>query len=581
MSDAHPGQRWTEDEQRAAYARQPYGGHPGPDPYAQGPAEGYDPYAAGYGTAAAPQPGADGGDPAPGQPGYPHQQAPQGYVPHQYAPPGQSPYGYSYDSYDPYQQQPEQPYQQSDAYGGQQQYQQPYQQGYDGYGQVPRPRQEAAPGQPADHHQPPEEPAHPGPAEDDEGFHTEQFAFIDEEDEQAEDVIDWLKFTESRTERRDERKRRGRKRLIALAVVAVLAVGGGVTYLWQAGKLPGTGTSGTGKTAASGAQKRDVIVVHLRQVDSNDSSTALLVGNETTGKGSTVLLPGSLAVTTDSGTTTLAKSVVDDGAGPTRDALGTLLGADIKGTWRLDTPYLEILVESVGGITLDADATVKGGGKTLVTPGKGKELNGQAAVAYATYRAPGEPQTKQLARFGQVMQAVLTKLPSDAATATKIVDSLGAIPDPSLTDSQLGATLAHLADEAKGGDYATTLLPVQPDGTLSPQATDGVVKDVLGGTVKNSDPSGTPRISVRNATGDTAAANTAQAAVVNSGYTYLDGGTAPRQSASQVIYSSAARAATARELAKTLGLPASAVTKGNGAGNADITVVLGADYHKS
>ncbi len=558
MSDAHPRRHYAEGEQEQ-YGRPPHG-----EQYPGAPQQGYDPYAPydPYGGAPAQNPVHD---PAQGYDQGPYYQAPQGYVPQQQPQP--------YYGQDPYGRQP---------YGGE-----PYQQ--------PQPHVETEPGYGTGHQAPVPPPRQQNPsgaapsggeqsggAPSGDAFHTEQFAFIEEEDEQAEDVIDWLKFTESRTERRDERKRTARKRTIALVVLLVLALAGGVGYLWQAGKIPGLGRAARGAaTQAGGAQKRDVIVVHLRQVDSNDSSTALLVGNETTGKGTTVLLPNSLAVATDSGSTTLGKSVVDQGAAPTRDALNTLLGANIQGTWRLDTPYLEILVDSVGDIAVDTDATVKGGGKTLVTPGKAQNLNGQAAVAYATYRGPGEPQVKQLARFGQVMQAVLAKMPSDSATATQVVKNLGAIPDPSLSDSQLGATLAHLADQAKGGDYSTTLLPVQPDGTLGSQATNGVVKDVLGGTVKNTAPGGAPRVAVQNASGDKAAGSAAQVAVVNSGFTYVDAGTASVQAASQVRYTGDAQAAAAKEIAKTLGLPASAVAKGKGAANADITVVLGRDYKPS
>jgi anionic cell wall polymer biosynthesis LytR-Cps2A-Psr (LCP) family protein len=320
-------------------------------------------------------------------------------------------------------------------------------------------------------------------------FDTGMFAFI-EEDEQAEDVIDWLKFSESRTERRDERKRRGRKRVIALVVVLVLATIGGAGYLWQTGRLSGSGGRAASAQTAVDAQKRNVIVVNLRPVRSDDSSTALLVDSETTGKGATVLLPNSLSVQTNTGTTTLGNSVINQGAAPTRDALGTLLGTDIQGTWRLDTPYLEILVDSLGDITVDTDTTIKAsakdGGKTLVTPGKQQDLNGQAAVAYATYRGPGESEATQLARFGQVIQAVLMKMPSDAASATKMVDALGAIPDPSLSDAQLGASLAQLSQQVKNGSYRTAVLPVQPNGTINSQRSGSAVKDILNGAVKNS-----------------------------------------------------------------------------------------------
>ncbi|WP_421110625.1 LCP family protein [Streptomyces sp. NEAU-S77] len=422
-----------------------------------------------------------------------------------------------------------------------------------------------------------------GPDGEGEEYRTEQFSFVEEPDEDSEDVIDWLKFAETRSERRDERRRKGRNRFVALVVVLVLAAVGGVGYLWYAGKLPGLSADGDAQAAAGGQQKRDVIVVHLRELKGGRTSTALLVDNETTKKGTTVLLPNALSVATeDGGSTTLGKSVTDEGSDATRDSLSTLLGSKIQGTWRLDTPYLENLVELVGGITLDTDTTVpsaRKGESPLVKRGKEQVLSGQAAVAYATYRAPGEAQTKQLARFGQVMDAALKKVSSDTGGATKTVEQLAQIPDPSLSEQQLGASLARLAGQAKGGDYDTMMLPVQGDGTLSARATDRVVKGVLGGTVKNTDPGSAARVSVTSAGGGQDASGAARVALVNGGFTVVaatEGGS-PQQT-SRVTYTDAGQAGQAKEVAKTLGLPATSVTKGKGAANADVTVVLGADY---
>jgi anionic cell wall polymer biosynthesis LytR-Cps2A-Psr (LCP) family protein len=276
---------------------------------------------------------------------------------------------------------------------------------------------------------------------------------------------------------------------------------------------------------------------------------------------------------------------VADGVGPTRDALNSLLGTDIKGSWRLDSPYLELLVDSLGDVFVDTNANVKGTGKdsgrTLVHQGKQTELTGQAAVAYATYKGPGESQTDQLSRFGQVMQAVLKKMPSDAADATKTVQGLAQILDPSLNDRQLGASLAGLAELAKTGAYDTAVLPVQKDGTLSTQATDSVVKDVLGGAVKQSSGSSAQaRVLVKDATGSSKNASMAQAAIVNGGtYAYVPGGKASStESTSQVLYTDPARLAAAKDVASTLGLPAGAVKKGTVTANADLVVLLCKDY---
>ncbi|MFE0647904.1 LCP family protein [Streptomyces sp. NPDC059534] len=426
-----------------------------------------------------------------------------------------------------------------------------------------------------------ERPAPSRQAEDDREYRTEQFSFIEEPDEDSEDVIDWLKFTESRSERREEAKRRGRNRVVALVVVLVLAAVGGVGYLWSAGKLPGTSAPEQKGGTATGPQKRDAIVVHLHDIKSGGTSTALLVDNTTTRQGTTILLPNSIVVADDEGAaTTLGKSVEDDGSGGTREAIDNLLGTKITGTWRLDTPFLENLVEAVSSIETDTDTDVpdtKKGAEPLVRKGEKQTLNGRAAVAYATYRAPGEAEAKQLQRFGQVMYGVLRKISSDPEVATVTVETLQQILDPSLPEKDLAASLAKLAEHAKIGDYKTALLPVGQDGTLTEAASASVVKDILGGKVTPPAAGDVPRVSVRDGSGKNAT-EAARVVLINGGYAFVGGTTAGTQEKSQVLYGDDAQKATAVEVAKTLGLPTGSVTKGKLVGGAAVAVILGQDY---
>ncbi|MDO0915014.1 LytR C-terminal domain-containing protein [Streptomyces sp. DT2A-34] len=538
-------------------------------------------------------------------------------VPPQQQPPQQSydPYaqqGYGYDPYATGRQQPVPPY---DPYDTGVTGQQPPTPAYDPYGTGTHHQQQAgghsAPYDPygrtatsGQQHRVAEQTAYiphqAGPVEDpvvqdpqergERDYRTEQFAFVEEPDSDSEDVIDWLKFTENRTERREEARRRARARVIALVVVLAVAAAGGVGYLWYAGKLPALSSSDSkqGTPTAVGAQKRDVIVVHLHNTKKGGTSTALLVDNTTTNRGTTVLLPNSLALTGDDGTTTtLAKSVDDDGSSGTRDAIDTVLGTEIQGTWRLDTPYLQNLVDLVGNIEVDTDTDVPDpdakskGAAPLVRKGEDQTLSGKMAVAYATYSASGEAQNAQLERFGQVMQATLRKLTSDTQGATTTVQTLGMIIEPPLTDKDLGAFLAKLADLAKGGDYKTALLPVQTDGTLSAQASASVVKDVLGGTAKSPDKDAAVRVSVRNASGVKGNTDKARVVLLNGGFTFLEGGSASTAATSKVVYTDAADKDNATEVAKTLGLSSTAVTKGDVSANADVSVVLGQDYEPS
>ncbi|GAA2928987.1 LCP family protein [Kitasatospora cinereorecta] len=506
---------------------------------------------------------------------------------------GHDPYAGTQQQYDPYaaQQQPQQ------AQSAQQDY------GYDGaygtYGydtgrqqavddstqqwntpqnQVAAPPEAEPQGEP----EPLPEAVVPGQRRADRDYRTEQFSFIEEPDEDSEDVIDWLKFTESRSERREEARRRGRNRMVALIVVVALVVVGGAGYLWFAGKIPGVSGQDGQESTATGPQKRDVIVVHLHHTKKGGTSTVLLVDNVTTGQGTTVLLPNSLAVATDDGsTTTLGKSVDDDGSTGTREAIDTLLGTKISGTWRLDTPYLENLVELVGNIEVDTDTAVpdaKKGAAPLVNKGEAQTLSGQMAVAYATYQAPGEPQAKQLLRFGQVLRSVLRKMSEDPEAATVTVETLAQILDPSLPERDLGASLAKLAGHAKVGDYKTALLPVQDDGTLTEEATASVVEDVLGGAVKAPDPDAAVRVGIKNATGDTKGSEFARVQLVNGGYAFVDSGTTDPAASSEVLYRTAEDKAKAVEVAKTLGLSEDAVKKGEPATNADVSVLLGQNY---
>ncbi|MFW6690427.1 LCP family protein [Streptomyces sp. MAR4 CNX-425] len=547
-----------------------YRGPQGQDPYQDPYAHGYDPYGQqGYDYdqgRPAQDPGGGPGRPGPPSSGYgydydpyaqqaphpqqhypaqaPHPQAQQQYAPH--APPPAVGYDYDYDPYGPAAHSGEQPVTPAPPDGD--------------WGRIP-------------HQRPPES----EPRE----YATEQFSFVEDETESSEDVIDWLKFTESRTERREEAKRRGRNRRVALLVAVVLAVLGGGGYLWATDRLPFAGEESG--PAAAGEEQRDTLVVHLHDTEGGGSATALLVNNATTGKGTTVLLPNSLAVSGDDGAaTTLGQAVDEQGTGATRDAIDTLLGSEIKGSWRLDTPYLEILVEGVGGITLDADATVPGakkGDDPLVEKGERRRLDGEQAIAYATYLADDEPQTAQLRRFGQVMEAVLKNLPGDPAGTKSLVKSMGLVLDPSLSEAELAASLASLSELAKGGDYATQTLDVGDDGRPSDEATRKVVEDVLGGTVKSPEGTAAARVSVRNGSGSAEPAEAAKVALVNGGFTFVDGGQAKDPAlTSEVRYADAAAKEQAAQVALTLGLPEKAVTKGETPANADVVVVLGDDY---
>ncbi|MFD7261809.1 LCP family protein [Streptomyces sp. NPDC059874] len=515
---------------------------------------------------------------APAYPAQPAPQAPQAPRAPQY---DQQQYGYQ-----GYGEQQYYPQQQVAQDYGRQDYQQAPDHGYDTQASRQWIPQQATAERPAVQVPEPRRPE--GEPEAGRDYRTEMFAFIDQPDEESEDVIDWLKFTESRTERREEARRRGRNRVVALIVVLALFVVAGLGYLWYAGKLPfldGPGEKKNAATADAGAQKRDMIVVHLHNTKKGGTASALLVDNVTTKQGATVLLPNSLGVPGQDGSPTALGKAVEAGGLGTREALDSVLGTHIGGTWRLDTPFLENLVELVGGIEVDTDTAVPADDAAkapAVGQGQKQSLSGPMAVAYATYRAQGEPEAKQLERMGKVLHAVLRKVPGDPKSAAVTVESMGQILDPALNAQTLGGLLSRLGAHAKVGAYRTDVLAVKPDGTLTDDANKKVVKEVLGGTVAEAQPGAAPRVGLKDATGDDKTQVAAKAALLNGGYTFVDGGRADKPAAtSQITYQDDAVRDRAIEVAKTLGLPETVVKKAENAVNAEVVVILGKDYKPS
>ncbi|MBT2449139.1 LCP family protein [Streptomyces sp. ISL-43] len=528
--------------------------------------------------------------PAPAPPYEQQQYEQQSYDQRQY----EQQHGYDYQAYG--RQQPQQQYYPQQQSQPQQDYPQAQPYGYDTQATQQWIPQQSAPQAPAREPEPefrpaaaqvPEPRRADGPTAQGPSYHTEQFAFIDQPDEDSEDVIDWLAFTESRTERREEARRRGRNRVVALIVVLAVFVAGGLGYLWYAGKLPfleGPG-KGSGAAAATGPQKRDMIVVHLHNTKKGGTSTALLVDNVTTKQGATVLVPNGLNVTKDDGTGTQLGAAVEGAGLGVRESLDSVLGTHIGGTWRLDTPFLENFVELVGGIEVDTDAAVPADDSVkapAVGQGQKQSLSGAMAVAYATYRAQGEPEAKQLDRFGKVLFALLRKVPGDPKSAAMTVETTGQILDPALNAQSLGALLSKLGEHAKVGAYRTDVLALKPNGGLTDDANKTVVKEVLGGTAAEAQPGAAPRVGLKDATGDDKTQTAAKAALLNGGYTLVDGGKADKPvPASQITYQDDAQRDKAVEVAKTLGLPETAVKKAENAVNADVVVTLGKDYKPS
>ncbi|MYV96931.1 LCP family protein, partial [Streptomyces sp. SID3343] len=426
-------------------------------------------------------------------------------------------------------------------------------------GRVPRARRPAA-GRPG-------KPGKPG-------YGSDEFAFVDDESEQAEDVIDWLSFAETRSERRDERRRSIRQRLVALAVViAVALLGVGGYFAWD------TWIRDEKSVAAPG--QHGAVLVQLRDKDGRASSNAVLTVDPGKNTASMVSVSSVTTVNSDNTAASLGQLMADAGPGASREALSDLLGIKVDGSWVVTEPVLQGLVDLAGGIQLNADVEVKGAdGKVLVTPGR-NPANGTASLAFANFRQPGETPAISADRFGRVLQGLLAAFPTKSDGILPLLANMANLPDPSLPDDKLSTLLASLAKATQAKQIQVRALPVSPDGMVDVQTAVPIVRELLGGTVRQGRAQNGPaRVMVDDASGKPGAQEDAHTRLLNAGNTYVPGGVEGKrtQPASTVQYADEARKDAATQVALSLHLPPTSVKKAEGEMLADVVVTLGQDY---
>ncbi|WP_436777969.1 LytR C-terminal domain-containing protein [Yinghuangia sp. YIM S09857] len=415
----------------------------------------------------------------------------------------------------------------------------------------------------------------PGPNRERVGYAADEFDFVDDDAEESEDVIDWLKFAETRSERRDERRRQLRNRaigLVAVLVVAAVAVGGYFAYdKWWGGD------SKQAAQATGGA-----VLIQLRGADGTTTASAVLADDPVRGSASMMTVASATIVNTaGGGPMPIADVMVNDGTGASRDALAQLMGVQLNGSWVVSEPVLQGLVDMVGGIELNADAEVKApDGAVLLPAGPSANVRGNAARAYAALRINGEPPARGAERFGRVLQGVLKVLPNDPAYVADVLRNLANIADPSLPDDRLARVLTSMAKAVQTQKFKSADLPVRPDGILDVAAAGPIVKDLLGGSVTVAKADGPARVMITDASGKGGAQEAARVKVVNAGYSYVPGGAVEPKArpTSAVQYSDDARREAAVQTALTLGLPEAVVQKIEGEMLADVVVTLGQDY---
>ncbi|WP_034267988.1 LCP family protein [Actinospica robiniae] len=429
-------------------------------------------------------------------------------------------------------------------------------------------------------------PAAGRPADKD-GYRPGDFAFVDEGNDP--EVKGWLEFSESRADSRAERTRRLRTRLTALAAVLVLAGAGFGAY---------SVFGGSSSTPAAAAATKSLLLFQLDDADGNSIGDALMVtkrggaqdGSAVGGTGAIVVIPAKMQIQSDFGTQPFGGDMTGSPLQPPADdtEVAATLGVTPDGDMTMNETTFGIFVDELGGLTVTTNTDIPA---TTADPSGVKQgtvtLSGAQAVAYATYQAKGESDSAQSVRFGQVVSALMTKMPSFGNAVSAQLNQLGLITKPSMPLTKLSPILAALAAQQAAGKVTEVVLPLSQDGndTLNYTAAAPIVSKLLGGTMKAGASAGqAARVLVEDATGATGPKaqqliSAAEADLQNGGYTFNGGDAVPEQAKTVVEVASSSQQGLAQQVASGLGLSGSTVKVVPGLAQVDdVTVVLGADW---
>jgi anionic cell wall polymer biosynthesis LytR-Cps2A-Psr (LCP) family protein len=391
----------------------------------------------------------------------------------------------------------------------------------------------------------------------------------------------------------ERRSRRGRLWVAVAAVVALVAAGGGVLATRHSHKPKAL-------VPVVAGDPQTTLLIQLSGSLGAAVDSALVAHNSVQHQGVVVLVPSEVVAQVPGfGAMPFGQALtVGDPEAP-RSTLSDLVGATVDGSWVLSPVAMESLVDRLGGITVTVDrdvtSTTAAGLTTIVVPAGTQRLTGSAAVAYATFLADSEPEQSRLARFDQVLDAVLAALPKTTAGVTAILGELGTGSTSSFQPTQLAGVLTGLAADNAAQNTFDQVLPVTVLDTGDNEQSFGVdaakTKQLVSSYLADSIPSNLKitgnRVLVENQVGSPGIGESTRTKLAAANFVYEPGPNAPGMpnatSPSVVLIFSTTAADIARgdAVARALGLPTGDVKVSTQELTvADVIAIIGADYKR-
>ncbi len=336
----------------------------------------------------------------------------------------------------------------------------------------------------------------------------------------------------SRSGRRTELlRRRRRRRQRILAGVLVLAVAAAVVAFVVLRRDPegATAVQPQGRTQAT-------LLLQVQGDDQAAAASALLAHDQVSRTGAAVLVPPQVIVDVPgAGSVPFGRALATSAPEGSRNALSDLVGVTVDAGWVLDSPTLITLVDRLGGLRVGVDVPVMQDATVLVGPGE-QQLNGEQALAFLGYLAPGEQEQARLARVQELVDGLLTALPDSADEVTPLLGVLG----PGSRSSQPAADLARFlvaaAESGQAGDLQFDILPVIPIDAgggvmafrLNEEATRNLVDRLLAQSVPTGQRETGNRVLVLNGVGTPGLGETVRTRLVEQGFVFVGSRNAPR-----------------------------------------------------
>ena len=397
----------------------------------------------------------------------------------------------------------------------------------------------------------------------------------------------------TRRELRAERRRLKRRRLGAAGIVGLVVAG-----LIAAAAI-GFGVQKATSNGHHATLGQTTLLFSVTGTDRSALETALLAHDGRTHQGVELLMPGRvLTEVCGFGNQQLGQiQALPDGQRLALAAVSDLLGGvTVNGSWSLTTAQLGRLVDEAGGITADVDVDVvqrrSNGSRVLVVQhGAHRRLTGSQAAAFATYATGGADAPGNLVRLQQVIDGLLTALPTSASGVEHLVSSLGTTATSTLGASKLADLLVGLAADERANNVLPTDLPVVKIDTgggpasyrVDAAPTQQFVTSNLAASLPASARSARKRVFVQNGVGTPGLVGSACTKLVGAGFVFAGSGNADHfgyaKSMVLVFDHSVATAQVGDSVARALRLPLADVEVSSAGQNvADVLVILGKDY---